>query len=466
MTIKPPSTSKPSHSYGWSTPGLRSITALLLGAVIGSVAMAGKVPRPASAAVKVSPELQAVSDRAYMYAYSIDKAYVHLYETLVKPDYPANRFQAIRHLADDKYTAHPTINNDTLHLMGWLDVAAEPVIVSVPDHDEGRYWVLQTMDMGHYTTSLFGRRTRGTQGGRFMFVNQTWKGDVPQGITEVVRVESNFIKLMGRVMATGKDDEKKALTYVNDWNIRTLSEFLGQNGPKPKVRKFVPDHGNTWLERVNFMLADGTMASADAHWLKGLEASGIGAGKTKFTPEQLAAARVSEQHVNATLKAALANFTHGGNSLGTREALGHGDRVAFSIGTFIGQWGAPPVEATYMQLVKSSDGAVLNGANDYSITFVPPKVSQFWSLTAYGSKSMLMIANDLNRHSRGDRHVKLNADGTATIRLSNRTAGKAEDSNFLPVPNEDFYLMLRMYGGDLDIQEGKFPLPVVQKTAK
>ena len=39
-------------------------------------------------------------------------------------NYPLNRFQNIRALADDSYTAHPTINNDTLHLMGWLDVAA------------------------------------------------------------------------------------------------------------------------------------------------------------------------------------------------------------------------------------------------------------------------------------------------------------------------------------------------------
>ena len=55
---------------------------------------------------KVSPELQAISDRAYLYAYGIDEAYKHLYKTLVEPDYPANRFQIIRHLADDKYTAH------------------------------------------------------------------------------------------------------------------------------------------------------------------------------------------------------------------------------------------------------------------------------------------------------------------------------------------------------------------------
>ena len=418
----------------------------------------------AASSVTVSPELQAISDKAYLYAYGIDEAYKHLHHTLVEADYPANRFQIIRHLADDTYTAHVSINNDTLHLMGWLDVAAEPVIVSVPDHDDGRYWVLHTMDMGHYTTTLFGKRTRGPTGGRFLFANQAWQGEVPDGISEIVRVESNFIKLMGRVMATGVDDEKKALSYVDDWNIRTLSAFLGQNGPKPKARQFVPPTGNSWLERVNFVLADGTMAAADAHWLNGLEASGIGAGKTDFTPEQLAAAAVSEQHVIAKLKEVLPTLTNASDALGSREQLGHADRIPFQVATFIGQWGAPPEEASYVQMIKDQHGEALDGAHDYTITFMPPKVSQFWSVTAYGSKTRLMIANDLNRHSRGDRHVKLNADGTVTLRLSHVTEGKADDSNFLPVPNENFYLLLRMYGGDEDIQAGRFPVPIGHKV--
>jgi hypothetical protein len=419
-----------------------------------------------SSDVPVSPELQAISDRAYLYAYSIDKAYVHLFETLVKPDYPANRFQIIRHLADDTYTAHVSINNDTLHLMGWLDVAAEPVIVSVPDHDEGRYWLLHTMDMGHYTTSLFGRRTRGTKGGRFLFANRGWNGEVPDGIAEIVRVESNFLKLMGRVMATDPADEKIALQYVDDWNIRTLSEFLGQNGPKPKQRQFVPPEGNSWLDRVNFVLADSTMTQADAHWLKGLEASGIGAGIHHFTPEQLAAARISEQRVLAKLKEALPTVSNASKSLGTREQLGKGDRVLFALATYIGQWGAPPIEASYAQMIKDDNGDVLDGKNDYKITFVPPKVSQFWSVTAYGAKTKLMMANNLNRHSRGDRHVKFDADGAVTLRLSSNTDGKADDSNFLPVPTEPFYLILRLYGGDEQIQVGKIEVPVVQKVGK
>jgi len=49
--------------------------------------------------------------------------------------------------------------------------------------------------------------------------------------------------------------------------------------------------------------------------------------------------------------------------------------------------------------------------------------------------------------------------------MRRQTAGKAEDTNFLPVPDQNFYLMLRMYGGEA-IQAGRFPVPVVQKTGK
>jgi hypothetical protein len=117
-------------------------------------------------------------------------------------------------------------------------------------------------------------------------------------------------------------------------------------------------------------------------------------------------------------------------------------------------------------MIRDQNGDALHGANDYTITFIPPKVSQFWSVTAYGSKTKLMMANDLNRHSRGDRHVKPNPDGTVTLRLSHDIKGKEEDTNFLPVPNDNFYLLLRMYGGDADIQAGKFPVPVVLKVGK
>jgi hypothetical protein len=39
-------------------------------------------------------------------------------------------------------------------------------------------------------------------------------------------------------------------------------------------------------------------------------------------------------------------------------------------------------------------------------------------------------------------------------------------SAFLPVPNESFHLLLRMYGGDEDIRAGEFPAPTVNKAKK
>lgn len=86
--------------------------------------------------MRTSPITDELAADAYVYAYSMDEAYRFLYETTIKPGIPFNEFQMIRDLADDTYTAHPTINNDTLHLQGWFDVAVEPVVVTVPDFDE------------------------------------------------------------------------------------------------------------------------------------------------------------------------------------------------------------------------------------------------------------------------------------------------------------------------------------------
>jgi hypothetical protein len=417
-------------------------------------------------AISATPAYAKISDDmakdAFIYAFSMDEAYKYFYETAVKTDTPLNRFQNIRHIADDTYTAHPTINNDTLHLQGWLDVSAEPVIVSVPDMDKGRYWILHTMDMGHYTTTMIGSRLRGEKGGRFMFAANTWKGEVPASVTEVIRVNSNLIKVMGRIMATGKKDEQVALTYMDQWNIRTLSQYLGLPGPKAKVHQWPDPKKTHWLQRTNFMLCEGDMGTADKKWLDQYKAIGLAPCKQDFTNEQIAAAKTGEQIGTAYLKKLLPTLTNANKSLGTRAELQDGQRDLFAIGTFIGQWGLPSEETVYMQAVKGSDGLSINGANGkkYRMRFKAPDVSEFWSFTVYASDNKLMAHNAINRHSRGDRTLKPGADGMYTIELS--TKGDANDSNWLPIPEKDAYIVLRMYGPSKEIREGKYTFPVLE----
>ncbi|WP_434710698.1 DUF1254 domain-containing protein [Pseudomonas sp. R1-1] len=407
-----------------------------------------------------------VAEDAYIYAYSIDEAYKFFYETAVKTDTPLNRFQNIRHLADDTYTAHPTINNDTLHLMGWLDVAAEPVIISVPDMDKGRYWVLHTMDMGHYTTSMIGARTRGTKGGHFMFAANGWKGEVPASVDEVIRVDSNLLKVMGRIMATSPEDEKVALNYMDDWNVRTLSAYLGEPGPKEKQRTYLDPEKSNWLQRVNAMLCDGSMGTADKKWLDQYKDIGLAPCNETFTPEQLSAAKKGEELGLKHIKELAPKLTSGGKSLGTREQLGNGARDLFAVGTYVGQWGLPPDESVYLKAETASNGKSLSGANGqkYRMHFKAPDVSQFWSFTVYASDNRLMAHNAINRHSRGDRTLKPDANGMYTIELSAK--GDASNPNYLPIPEKDAYIIMRLYGPSKAVQEGGYKFPVIEPVAK
>lgn len=409
---------------------------------------------------------QQISDQyakdAFIYAYSMDEAYKFFYETAIKTDTPMNRFQNIRHIADDTYTAHPTINNDTLHLMGWLDVAAEPVIVSIPDMDKGRYWILHTMDMGHYTTSMIGSRLRDTKGGHFMFAARSWKGEVPASVTEVIRVDSDLIKMMGRIMATNKEDEKVALNYMDDWNIRTLSAYLGVAGPKPKERVFPDPDKTTWLERVNFVLCEGDMGTADKQWLDQYQDIGLAPCKQDFTKKQLDAAERGENLGMAHLAELAPKMKNAGKMLGTREQLQNGQRDLFAEGTYLGQWGLPPDESVYLQEVQGSDGKNINGSNGkkYRMRFSAPDVSQFWSFTVYGSDNKLMAHNAINRHSRGDRTLKPSNDGTYTITLS--ATGDEKDPNWLPIPEKDAYIIMRMYGPSKAVQDGAYKFPTIE----
>lgn len=398
---------------------------------------------------------------AYVYAYSIDEAYKFLYETTIKPGNRLNDFQLMRQLADDTYTAHPTINNDTLHLQGWFDVGAEPVVVTIPDHDEGRYWILHTMDLGHYTTAMIGSRTRGTRGGRFLFAGTDWDGDVPDDIDDVVRSDSDLIKVMGRIMTTGGADLSIALGLQDRWKIETLSAYRGVSGPEPVVRQYPDPATSNWLQRVNFVLADGSMARADEEWLHRYGAVGLEPGRTAFTDEQIDAAERGERLGLAHLRELAPSITNGARSLGTRADLHDGRRDLFAIGTLVGQWGLPPVESVYIVMDRGADGKPFNGSNGkrYRARFLPPDVSEFWSFTAYGSDDRLMAHNALNRHSRGDRTLTPGSDGYFTVELR-ADVGGIDDPNVLPIPEKDAYLILRLYGPSQAIQDGDYVEPV------
>src|SRR3954466_14385080 len=65
-------------------------------------------------------------------------------------------------------TAVPTPNSDTPYSMSWLDLRAEPVVISVPDVPPGRYFSVQICDGNTYNVGYIGSRTTGQGAGSWV----------------------------------------------------------------------------------------------------------------------------------------------------------------------------------------------------------------------------------------------------------------------------------------------------------
>ncbi|QIA65075.1 DUF1254 domain-containing protein [Vibrio astriarenae] len=411
---------------------------------------------------------QTLAQLAYEYAYSIDEAYKYFYTTVVEADYPLNQFQNIRKLADDTYTAHPSINNDTLHLMGWMDLGAEPVIVTIPDHDEGRYWLFHTMNMQHFTDSAFGSPDRGEKGGMFMYAVEGWEGEIPDSVDEVIYVEHPLVKMMGRIMDLGGDDSAQAQKLMDQWNIRTLSEFLGEKGPEPIERNYPNPKKTNWAERTNFILSEGTMREHDSELLAQFDFVKLGYPQgIEFTPQELDLIAAGEKQGLDRIKNA--GFDDSRDVLGTRDQMTQVPSYQHAYGTLMGQWGLPAEHTMYAGDFFDADGEPLDGSKyDYTVTFTAPDINDggFWSYTAYSAKTRLMESNQMNRHSRGDRTLKANPDGSYTIYMSSDTEGQEDNPNFLPIPNHAWYSILRMYTPGEEVRTDKWKATPFTKVEK
>ena len=107
----------------------------------------------------------------------------------------------------------------------------------------------------------------------------------------------------------------------------------------------------------------------------------------------------------------------------------------------------------------------LNGANRYVIHFpkdLTPPVNAFWSLTLY-DMDQFFVKNPINRYAIGDRNeLAYNEDGSLDIYIQHEPP-EGQESNWLPAPEGDFNLIMRLYWPTPDIINGEWQLPTVQR---
>jgi hypothetical protein len=428
--------------------------------------------------------LPIVMNYGVQYAFAIDK-------TSGQYKAPFNTIWNDSQVFTWKDTAVVTPNSDTPYSMLWLDLRAEPVVISVPAVDPKRYYSVQLVDGNTFNYGYIGSRATGSAAGSYMVVGPHWTGPTPPGIRKVFRATTQFGLTIFRTQLFDAADMDNVKAVQAGYQVRPLSAFLEQPAPAapplPDFPKFEKDLVRTeFFEFLDFALQFAPALPEELWMREQLARIGVGPGKTfsfrslslEDKAEILIGMKQGQDKVGDTVK------TLGKNVNGWRVASAfgdaafyHGDWLLRACAAQMGIYGNDAVEAMYPATKVDADGQPIDCAkNAYTITFPAnglPPVNAFWSVTMYDGKSQLLIKNPIDRYLVNSPmlpSLKRNADGSLTIYIQNTSPGPDKESNWLPAPDGPAYLVMRLYWPKdtppsiLPPGEGTWQPPGIRKT--
>ena len=435
-------------------------------------------------------DLRAIAKEAFVYGFPLVEAYKTLYAQALDTggkDFKAP-FNTIGNTArvftpDD--TAFVTPNADTPYSFLWADLRAEPLVLSVPKIDDGRYYSLQFVDLFTQNFAYVGTRSTGQGGGKYLLAGPSWHGGPLPGISDVLKSETEFVYVVYRTQLFNADDLENVKGIQARYTVQTLSSFLDRPAPKaaPRIDWPAPEPHMTetvrFFKYLAFLLQFAPTHPSEIELRQRLALIGVEAGKL-----------FDERTLSAEIRSALADGIDDGwreyaafkkSRLDTQQ-VSSGDIFgsrAFLRGNYLyrfaaaklGIFGNSREEALYPAYFVDAKKQPLDAsAHEYVLVFsrdnVPPALS-FWSLTIYDAERQLLVPNKLNRYliNSGMQHrLVQNADGGFTIYVQKESPGAANESNWLPAPDGPFYLVLRIYRPKPEAYNGRWQRPALQRT--
>ncbi len=379
---------------------------------------------------------------------------------------PFNEIYNMRHVATPADTAIITPNSDTPYSILWLDLRAEPMVISVPTVEKERYYSVQLIDGNTYNYGYIGTRATGTEPGDYLVVGPDWKGETPTGIKQVFQSTTPFTLAAFRTQLFNPDDIPNVEKVQAGYNAQPLSAFLKKAAPAaaptieflPATTAGIKDNFFQYLDAALQFVPETPRDKAIRAKLAKL---GIGPGKTfefkdlsfEHKAEILVAMKQGNDKVDKWLAAG--NKDINGWNVGSffgDEAFYNGDWAMRAGAAKGGIYGNDAVEAMYPYTRKDATGEPLDGSkHKYTITFAPgqlPPVNAFWSVTMYDGKSQLLVKNPMNRYLINSPMLpamKKDVDGSLTLYIQKDSPGADKEANWLPAPDDKIYLVMRLY---------------------
>jgi hypothetical protein len=412
-----------------------------------------------------------------MYAYSVDKG---------NPQYkgPFNSVLNIARVFTPDDTAFVTPNSDTPYSFVGLDLRSEPIVITVPKMEAGRYFVFQLMDLFTFNFAYIGSRTTGNQGGTYVIAGPGWKGEVPKGVSKVIHSETSLLTIVGRTQLFNPADLDNVKAIQAGYKVQPLSSFAGTQAPTAApavawIKPIPPTDERTSLAFFNefaFLLQFAEPPHpSEIELRKRFAEIGIEPGKafdaSSLTPARQAALKqgmLDGQKLIDEKRASLHGQTD--RLFGDRAFLKN-DYVTRATGTQVGIGANSRDEALYPILDHDAQGEPLDGSkHKYTLRFAKaeqPPVNAFWSITMYDLPKQLLVKNPINRYLINSPmlpQMKTDPDGGVTIYIQADSPGKEREPNWLPAPKGAFVTFMRYYWPKPELLAGTWKTPAIQRV--
>ena len=439
----------------------------------------------------VTPEeARAIAKEAYLYANPLVDNYRIMYASFVNvdnPDYKGSWNQLINmprvYTHEDRTVQTP--NSDTPYTWLGLDLHNEPMVITVPAIEKKRYFNIQLIDMYTHIFDYIGSRTTGNGGGIYLIAGPNWKGETPEGITKVIRSETELAVAIYRTQLFNPEDMVNVKKVMEKYKAEPLSSFLNQSAPQgaSKIEFIQPLSAEEIkgspqvFSQLNFALQFCPTHPSEKALMERFAKLHIGAGKTfdmsKFSPE-------IQKAIGEGIKDAWNDFmgvkklveegkVGSGDVFGPREFLKN-NYLYRMVGAVLGIWGLSAEEAIYPSYYVDDEGKPLDGSNKYTIHFdadkLPP-VNSFWSLTMYELPQSLLVKNPIDRYLVNSTMMEQfirDDKGGITIYIQHESPGADKEPNWLPAPQGAFSVVMRLYWPKKEVLNGSWQQPKIVRV--
>jgi hypothetical protein len=378
-------------------------------------------------------------------------------------------------------------NVDTLYSSAFLDLSAEPMVLSVPDTN-GRYYLMPMLDAWTNVFATPGARTTGTKAGNFIITGPGWSGAAPAGM-QAIKAPTNLVWILGRTQTNGPEDYAAVHRIQAGLKLVPLSQFgKSHEAPDgivdadadmktPPITQLQHMSGVEFFTVLAKLLKANPAPAADAPMLENLARIGVVPGHD-FDPGKLDPA--AAKGLDAAVQHAIATLQSNAKEMGSAV---NGWRIPkMNLGAFGTDYNARafialiafganlPDDALYPTTFVDAAGKPLDGINRYVLHFdagLTPPVNAFWSVTMYDPQSFF-VENTINRYAISSwMPLKRNDDGSLDLYVQHDSPGADKEANWLPAPSGGFNMTLRMYWpkkGKPSIIDGSWKPPAVIKA--